>query len=345
MSKLLLPFFTVPQNTIMVIERFGRFARKAESGFKFKVPLVEAVAYHHSLKEQVLDIDSQTAITRDNVKIKIDGVLYYRITDPFKASYEIDNPIHAMTMLAQTSMRSEIGRLQLDRTFAEKDNLNVSIKHALNEAGDKWGLEVLRYEIKDIKPPEQIRRSMELQAESERIKRQKILMSEGERQSEINKAEGFKESQILEGQGKAQTILQEARSVVETLRNIGGSLQREDGKTSDEALRLRLTEQYVQAMHEIYKESSIVTLPAAVEGEMNSGSPSSAAIATAFALYKNVAGSESFMPTQTPSGQAMNVDSDTVKKLLEQVQNLERGAASKGDQKKIRYLDDKALWA
>lgn len=146
----------------MVIERFGKFVRFLEPGLKFKIPFVEIVAYHHSLKEQVLAIDSQTAITKDNVKIKIDGVLYFKITDPVKASYEVAQPIRAISLLAQTSMRSEIGRLVLDRTFEERESLNAHIKEALNEASVKWGIECMRYEIKDIKPPEEIKRSMEL---------------------------------------------------------------------------------------------------------------------------------------------------------------------------------------
>jgi regulator of protease activity HflC (stomatin/prohibitin superfamily) len=178
----------------MIIERFGRFVRTVQPGLQFKIPFAEAVAYHHSLKEQVLDIDSQTAITKDNVKIKIDGVLYFKITDPVKASYNVAQPIRAISLLAQTSMRSEIGLLDLDRTFEERDNLNINIKRSLNNASQKWGIDCMRYEIKDIKPPEQIKRSMELQAESERIKRSKILNSEGERQSKINIAEGFKQS-------------------------------------------------------------------------------------------------------------------------------------------------------
>jgi regulator of protease activity HflC (stomatin/prohibitin superfamily) len=180
MSKLFSPFVLVPQQNVMICERFGRFVRIMQPGFQFKWPIIEFVSYHHSLKEQVLGIDSQTAITKDNVKIKIDGVLYYKITDPKKASYEVAHPINALSLLAQTSMRSEIGRIDLDRTFLERESLNANIKEALNEASVKWGIECMRYEIKDIKPPEEIKRSMELQAESERIKRSKILTSEGE---------------------------------------------------------------------------------------------------------------------------------------------------------------------
>jgi regulator of protease activity HflC (stomatin/prohibitin superfamily) len=162
MSKLLSPFVLVPQQNVMICERFGRFVRIMEPGFQFKWPLFEFVAYHHSLKEQVIDVDSQTAITKDNVKIRIDGVLYFKITDPYKASYEVNQPIRALSLLAQTSMRSEIGRIDLDRTFLERENLNANIKTALNDASRKWGIECMRYEIKDIKPPEEIRRSMEL---------------------------------------------------------------------------------------------------------------------------------------------------------------------------------------
>lgn len=181
MSKLLSPFVLVPQQNVMVLERFGKFVRVLQPGFQLKWPLIELISYHHSLKEQVLGIDSQTAITKDNVKIKIDGVLYFKITDPVKASYEVSQPIRAISLLAQTSMRSEIGRLELDRTFLERESLNASIKQSLNDVSVKWGIDCMRYEIKDIKPPEEIKRSMELQAEAERIKRSKILNSEEER--------------------------------------------------------------------------------------------------------------------------------------------------------------------
>jgi len=170
----------------MVVERLGKFSRLMEPGLNFKIPFMETVAYSHSLKEQVLDVDSQHAITRDNVKIKIDGVLYFKIVNAHKASYNISQPIRAINLLAQTSMRGEIGLLALDKTFSERENLNVRVRQALNDATQDWGIECLRYEIKDITVPEQIRRSMELQAESERIKRSKILDSEGEMTSKVN---------------------------------------------------------------------------------------------------------------------------------------------------------------
>jgi regulator of protease activity HflC (stomatin/prohibitin superfamily) len=164
----------------------GKFCKLLQSGINFKIPFLDYVAYQHSLKEFVVNVDSQNAITRDNVKLWIDGVLYYKITDPQKASYHISNPLQAIIFLAQTSMRSEIGKMELDRTFEEREKLNFSVRTQLNEASLKWGVEVMRYEIKDIKPPEQIKRAMELQSESEWIKRSKILISEGERQSMIN---------------------------------------------------------------------------------------------------------------------------------------------------------------
>lgn len=183
------------------------------------------------------------------------------MVDPKKASYNVKNPIKAVSLLAETCMRSEIGRLDLDRTFEERDSLNLKVKKQLNEACATWGIEVLRHEIKDIQPPAQIKRSMELQAEAERVKRSKVLHSEGERMSKINIAEGYKQTKIFEGEGKAQEITQEARSVVETLSSIGASLKTADGLLSEEALKLRLSEQYVKALHEIFVKSNVVVLP------------------------------------------------------------------------------------
>mmetsp|Transcript_5539 Transcript_5539/g.9460 ORF Transcript_5539/g.9460 Transcript_5539/m.9460 type:complete len:153 (-) Transcript_5539:743-1201(-) len=147
-------FVLTHQQEAKILERFGRFYKTLPAGFTFKLPFIDEVAYHHSLKEQVIDIDQQTAITKDNVKIKIDGVLYFKINDPYKASYAVNNPIKAISLLAQTSMRSEIGKLVLDRTFEERDSLNHNIKRSLNQASEKWGVDCMRYEIKDIKPPE-----------------------------------------------------------------------------------------------------------------------------------------------------------------------------------------------
>lgn len=147
-------FVLVHQQEVKILERFGKYCRTLQPGFSLKLPLIDEVSYHHSLKEQVIDIDNQTAITQDNVKINIDGVLYFKITDPYKASYSVSNPIKAISLLAQTSMRSEIGKLDLDRSFEERDSLNTNIKAALNQASEKWGVDCLRYEIKDIKPPE-----------------------------------------------------------------------------------------------------------------------------------------------------------------------------------------------
>ena len=286
MSYALLPFVMVPQQHIMLIERFGKYVRPLQPGINLKVPFVELVAYHHSLKEQVLDVDSQTAITKDNVKVKIDGVLYYKITDAIKASYEVAQPLQALSLLAQTSMRSEIGKLDLDRTFEERESLNANIKSALNEASSKWGINCMRYEIKDIKPPDQIKRSMELQAESERIKRSKILNSEGERDAQINEALGQKQASILQGQGKAQQYLQEARGIVESLQNISQALG-DDGRGMD-ALRFRLSESYMQALNLILRSTKVLMIP---QGSNSSGNTlNSQNVATALTLYKSIMG-------------------------------------------------------
>ena len=191
------PFVLVPQKNVYVLESLGKFSHIMEAGLNFKVPFLQIVSYKHSLKEQVLEIDQQHAITKDNVKISIDGVLYFKINDGKKASYNVQEPIRALSLLAQTSMRSEIGKLDLDKTFQERASLNVMIKQALNEASNKWGIDCMRYEIKDIKPPEPIKKAMGLQSESERVKRSTILESEGQKQSKINEAEGAKQTIVL----------------------------------------------------------------------------------------------------------------------------------------------------
>ena len=256
-----LPFVMVPQKNVVVIETLGKYSYIMEAGLNWKKPILDIVAHKHSLKEQFLQIDSQHAITKDNVQIKINGVLYYKIIDGYNASYNVQEPIRALSLLAQTSMRSEIGKLELDRTFQERASLNTSIREALNQTSEKWGIDCLRYEIKDIKPPSKIQESMARQSESERIKRSTVLKSEGQKQSQINEAEGIKQSLILQGEGEAERILQEARSLTEAIRNLGDSIQGTGGHIYQNAMKLRITEQYLSAMQDIYGSVKIVGLP------------------------------------------------------------------------------------
>lgn len=265
LKSLFLPFFTVPHNHIYIVEKFGKFARKSEPGLHFKLPLIEYVGYSYSLKEQVATINTQSAITKDNVMIKIDGVLYYKITDPLRASYNITNPINALVYMAQTSMRSEIGKIDLDTTFKERDMLNVNIKSALNHASKKWGIECMRYEIKDIKPPEEIKRDMNLQVEYERHKRETILRSEGAKSATINVAEGEKQVSILEGEGEAAKILQEARGLITSLERIGKVLQDDN---TEYAVKLKLCMNYLQALNSILKNAKTTILPDSQKSEL-----------------------------------------------------------------------------
>ena len=280
-GSILLPFYLVPQNFGYVIERMGKFVKIADPGLHFKVPIIDYIGYKYSLKEQVVNIDTQSAITKDNVMIKIDGVLYYKITDATKASYQIANPVNALTYMAQTSMRSEIGKIDLDTTFKERALLNANIKLSLNQASIKWGIECMRYEIKDIKPPEEIKRAMELQAEHERVKRSTILRSEGTMRSEINMAEGDKQSNVLKGSGESVKILQEARGLVESLKVIGQAL--EDPKT-EYAVRLKLCENYLRAMSEILDKAHAIMLPSGQKSDLLNS------VVTAITYYKGYAG-------------------------------------------------------
>jgi len=259
----------VPQNRAFLIERFGKFQSTREAGLNFIVPFIDSIGANRSLKEQAVDVPSQSAITRDNISLQVDGVLYFRVLDPYKASYGVDDYVFAVTQLAQTTMRSELGKMELDKTFEERDLLNASIVSSINQASAPWGIQVLRYEIKDIVPPNTVMEAMEAQMKAERVKRAQILESEGDRQSAINvaegqkrsvvlKAEAEKEEQVLRAEGEAQAILAVAIAKAEALTKIGEAANTEDGQ---KAVQLDLATQAIEAKAAIAKESSIILLP------------------------------------------------------------------------------------
>lgn len=346
MSRTFLPFVMVPQRHQFVIEKFGKYSRTLEAGLNFKVPFMESVAYNHSLKEQVLNVDQQYAITKDNVKIKIDGILYFRIRDAYKASYSVTKPIQALSLLAQTSMRSEIGKLSLDSTFQERGSLNDQVRSALNEASQKWGIDCMRYEIKDIKPPERIKTAMQLESESERVKRSRILASEGQMQSQINQAEGHKQSVIFEGQGGAEKIVLEAKALTEAIRNIGDAMIDEDGATNKNALKIRITDAYLEALKKIYKEVKIVGLPCGGNQEASSSNALSPEnMATAMVMYKQIIGGGQIGGGDMSSADisALQAQISTLKSGLENVDSR-NSSKNAGDGDKVRYLDSKTLY-
>ena len=201
----------VPHNRTYIIERFGKFKGVQEAGLNFLIPFIDSVSADRSLKEQAVDVPSQSAITKDNISLTVDGVLYFRVLDPYKATYGVDDYVFAVTQLAQTTMRSELGKMELDKTFEERDLLNTNIVAAINQASSAWGVQVLRYEIKDIVPPQSVMQAMEAQMKAERVKRAQILESEGDRQSAINRAEGEKASVVLAAEAeKDEQVLRAA---------------------------------------------------------------------------------------------------------------------------------------
>jgi regulator of protease activity HflC (stomatin/prohibitin superfamily) len=267
----------VPQNTAYVIERFGKYNTTMIAGLNLLIPFIDKIAYERSLKEMAVDVPSQSAITRDNISLVVDGVLYLKVIDPYKASYGIVDYVYAVTQLAQTTMRSEIGKIELDKTFEEREVLNINIVASINEAAVPWGVQVLRYEIKDIEPPRTVLDAMERQMKAERDKRASILESEGERQSAINVAEGDKQAkvlsaegdkaqQILRAEGEAQAILAVANAKAEALKVIGNIAIEETGQ---KAIQLDLASQAIQAKAAIAKQSSVVLLSDEKTGASN----------------------------------------------------------------------------
>jgi len=257
-KSLAFPFFQVPHNHVFVIERLGKYARTAGPGLHFKLPLVEYAGYCYSLKEQNVNISTQSAITKDNVMIKIDGVLYYKITDPLKASYGIYDPAASLIYMAQTCMRSEIGKMDFDTTLSERSILNSNIKAALNQASKKWGITCMRYEIKDIKPPDEMKNVMNLEGEYERIKRNQIVQSEGLMRAKINVAKAERESLILVGEGNSEKIIQEARGLVISLQAISNSLK--NSKTA-QAVKLKLCMNYLNMLKKVLENAQTIMLP------------------------------------------------------------------------------------
>lgn len=279
----------VPQQQAYIIERLGKFDRTLEPGLAFIVPGVERVAYKHSLKEFAFEIESQTAITADNVPLAIDGTLYTRILDPKSASYGAFDVQFAISQLAQTTMRAEIGKLSLDRTFAERDTINANIVQAINLASEAWGIQCMRYEIRNIDPPKEVLEAMQKQVAAERQKRADILRSEGERQAKINEAEGRKKAVVLDSEatmtekinnakGDAEAILRVAQATAEGVVLVANSTQTKGGM---DAIALRVAEQYVAAFAKLAKENNTILLPADLQN------PSSA-IAQAMSIFNNL---------------------------------------------------------
>ncbi|GAA0372753.1 stomatin-like protein [Bowmanella denitrificans] len=279
----------VPQNRAYLIERFGKYQTTREAGLNFIVPFIDRIAADRSLKEQAVDVPEQSAITRDNISLKVDGVLYFRVLDPYKATYGVDDYIFAVTQLAQTTMRSELGKMELDKTFEERDQLNTNIVSAINEASGPWGIQVMRYEIKDIVPPHSVMEAMEAQMKAERVKRAQILESEGDRQAAINRAEGEKASvvlaaeadkaeQVLRAEGEAKAILAVAEAQAEALRLVGEAANTEQGQ---KAIQLDLATKAIEAKQAIAKESSVVLLP-------DSGTDAASMVAQAMTIIENI---------------------------------------------------------
>uniref|UniRef100_A0A8C8HVM0 Stomatin-like protein 2, mitochondrial n=1 Tax=Oncorhynchus tshawytscha TaxID=74940 RepID=A0A8C8HVM0_ONCTS len=259
----------VPQQESWVVERMGRFHRILDPGLNFLIPILDKIRYVQSLKEIVIDVPEQSAVSLDNVTLQIDGVLYLRILDPFKASYGVEDPEYAVTQLAQTTMRSELGKLTLDKVFRERETLNTNIVHSINQASDAWGIRCLRYEIKDIHVPPRVKESMQMQVEAERKKRATVLESEGHKEAAINVAEGRKQAQILasEGQkaeqinnaaGEANAVLAKAEAKAKAIRLLSEALAEQNGNA---AASLSVAEQYVSAFSKLAKESNTILLP------------------------------------------------------------------------------------
>ena len=277
----------VPQQHAWVVERLGKYHATLGPGLNIVIPFVDRVAYKHVLKEIPLDVPPQVCITKDNTQLQVDGILYFQITDAMRASYGSSNYIAAITQLAQTTLRSVIGRMELDKTFEERDHINTAIVNAIDESAANWGVKVLRYEIKDLTPPKEILHAMQAQITAEREKRALIAASEGRKQEQINIASGEREAQIARSEGdkqaainrahgQAAAIVALAEANASALRQVGAALREPGG---DEAMNLKVAEQYVGAFGQLAKTNNSIIIPANL-GDM------SGLIATAMQVVK-----------------------------------------------------------
>ncbi len=262
----------VPQQSAYVVERLGKYSSTLNAGLHILVPFIDVIRYKHSLKELALDVPEQICITKDNVQVGVDGVLYIKVLDAERASYGITDFRFAISQLAQTTLRSEIGKIDLDRTFEERSTINVSVVNELDKASAPWGVKVMRYEIRNINPPQDVVTAMEKQMRAEREKRAVVLTSEGQRDAAINEAEGEKQQvikaseakrqqQINEAEGEASAILAIATATSEGIRKVAGAIQDPGGY---EAVQLRVAEQYIGEFGELAKASNTLVLPASV---------------------------------------------------------------------------------
>jgi regulator of protease activity HflC (stomatin/prohibitin superfamily) len=280
----------VPQQHAWVVERLGKYHATLAPGLNIVVPFVDRIAYKHVLKEIPLDVPSQVCITKDNTQLQVDGILYFQVTDPMRASYGASNYVSAITQLAQTTLRSVIGRMELDKTFEERDHINTTVVNAIDESAANWGVKVLRYEIKDLTPPADILHAMQAQITAERGKRALIAASEGRKQEQINiatgereasiaRSEGEKQAAINRAQGEASAIVAIAEATAAALRQVGSAIEQPGG---EEAVNLKVAEQYVDAFRELARTNNTLIVPANL-GDMSS------LIATAMQVVKTQA--------------------------------------------------------
>lgn len=279
----------VPEQQAWIVERLGKFRINLKPGLNLIIPFIDNIAYKHTLKEQAIDMKQQTAITKDNVTVKIDGILYLKILDPIAASYGVNDPYYALSQLAQTTMRSEIGKINLDKTFEEREMLNNNIVNTINEAASSWGVQCMRYEICDIIPPDTVKQAMELQVAAERQKRAKILESEGDRQSRINRAEGQKQEVVLNSEaahidqinrakGEAEAILAVAKATASSIEQIAKSANVEGGYN---AIAMKIAQEYVEAFSNIAKTNNTLIIP-------SSASDVSSMVTQALSIFKSL---------------------------------------------------------